>query len=610
MQLPITKPIIPDSLEHLRHMLEQDQKIQSEETERITWGIYTRLSRVDENQKQYSLEIQPDKAEDYAKAHGAQHTIVYSDPDQTGRNSRRKELIRMMNDIRAGRVQIVVVHRLDRLYRNLESLLKFIRFLKEYKVRLISVTEQIDTESWWGRLVLVVLGAMAEMYVHQVSDRTRESKTFRVRSGLPNGNLPIGYCNGLCSTCDDVHGKDFCPNFGGKDREESRRGRVAIPHPITSHVVPLIFEQYLKGMSYREIAVWLNSHDVSLPDGKSIRLKTKKKEHGKSNPEGLFSRDGIRAIIENPFFAGLIARYERPDLDMDDDPENPYRKPKAAHAVNTRKIVELQPGLHQPLIAMETWQAVSRYRQMKTTVPLTSTKNKRIYPLTGISRCWECYEHNGSIVTLRGTTIKNQKRTYRCATIQDRTAGYSKKLNSAILPSGLAVHPNTVNQALLEKHQIKYLSGDVLEEQVNALMERLTIPEEWTDLIAAYFISEEGMSLFERESFNLRQARSRFLKLYMDGDISPAEYKEQKDFINKKLAELKPSIQPEAQVVMGLLQNFPSRWKEMTTGEQRLILQTMFQGLYFDSQGKLRKALAHPPFDELLGLKEDLAVDD
>jgi hypothetical protein len=36
----------------------------------------------------------------------------------------------------------------------------------------------------------------------------------------------------------------------------------------------------------------------------------------------------------------------------------------------------------------------------------------------------------------------------------------------------------------------------------------------------------------------------------------------------------------------------------------------MFQGLYFDSQGKLRKALAHPPFDEILGLKEDLSVDD
>jgi DNA invertase Pin-like site-specific DNA recombinase len=139
---------------------------------------------VDPNSYGYSLEIQPDRSEEYARSHGAAKIEVYSDPDRTGRNSRRKELQRMMNDIRAGRVQIVVVHRLDRLYRNLESLLKFVRFLKQYRVRLVSVTEQIDTDNIMGRFMLVMLGMMAETYVHQTSERTREAKVHRARSGI------------------------------------------------------------------------------------------------------------------------------------------------------------------------------------------------------------------------------------------------------------------------------------------------------------------------------------------------------------------------------------------------------------------------------------------
>lgn len=85
------------------------------------------------------------------------------------------------------------MHRLDRLCRNLESLLKFIRIIKRYKVRLVSVTEQIDTDNWWGRLVLYVLGALAEMNIWQSSARTREAKLERVMNGLPNdGNIETG----------------------------------------------------------------------------------------------------------------------------------------------------------------------------------------------------------------------------------------------------------------------------------------------------------------------------------------------------------------------------------------------------------------------------------
>ncbi len=102
-------------------------------------AIYTRVSRIDPHHHGYSLEIQPDRSEEYAKSKGWRIYAVYEDPARTGRNSKRPSLQRMLQDIRAGRITVVVVHRLDRLYRNLESLLRFLKMIKRYKVRLVSV---------------------------------------------------------------------------------------------------------------------------------------------------------------------------------------------------------------------------------------------------------------------------------------------------------------------------------------------------------------------------------------------------------------------------------------------------------------------------------------
>ena len=242
-----------------------------------TWAVYSRVSVFDPRNPGYSMETQPDHAEDYARSHGAQNILTYADPDCTGKNSKRQGLQEMIRDIKAGKVDVVIIHRLDRLYRNLESLLAFTRLLKKYDVKLVSVTEQIDTTSWWGRLALAVLGHMAESYLHQTSNNTRSGLDTRRRNGLHLGHLPLGYCNGLCSTCTDVNGPGYCPNFGGPDRPESQRGRLAVPHPVDRHVIPLIFDLYRQGFSYREIAIYLNSHQAELPDGRPVRFQPRKK---------------------------------------------------------------------------------------------------------------------------------------------------------------------------------------------------------------------------------------------------------------------------------------------------------------------------------------------
>jgi len=283
----------------------------------VAVAVYERVSRYDERSPGYSLEIQPDRAAEYARSQGWTIHKIYSDPNFSGKNSYRPGFKNLLRDIRAGKIQVIVIHKLDRLYRNLESLLRFVRLLQTHRVQLVSVTEKIDTQNWWGRLVTYVLGALAEMWVWQTSERTREAiKTRTAKHHLPAGSFRFGYCNGMCLNCTDPNGSGYCPRVGQPDREESERGRVQVPHPIEAHAVRLIVHLYSQGWSDRDIADHLNRHQFSLPDGSIVQFRTKG-ILGRYAP-GQFNRDSIRQIITNPFYVGVIARYPRPDFSLED----------------------------------------------------------------------------------------------------------------------------------------------------------------------------------------------------------------------------------------------------------------------------------------------------
>ncbi len=228
----------------------------------IRVGVYTRLSKVEDDQHQYSLDIQPEQAEAWARAQHWEIVDTYVDPDRTGRNSRRQGLQRLIRDVKDGRVDVILIHRLDRLYRNLASLIQFVDFLARYHVRLISLTENLDTETAWGRLMLYILGGLAEVYVRSVSERVHEAKQARFKQGLPNGLLRFGYCNGLCSRCTDPNGPGYCPLVGGSDRGH---GRVQMPHPIERHARRLMEYLYSQGWSDADIADYLNATAFELP---------------------------------------------------------------------------------------------------------------------------------------------------------------------------------------------------------------------------------------------------------------------------------------------------------------------------------------------------------
>jgi len=573
------------------------------------WAVYVRISREDKHRYQYSKDTQPDEAEAYARKHGSGTVVLYKDWDYSGKNSQRPEFQRLRKDIIAGRVDVLVIPRLDRLYRNLESQLRYIRFLKHYNVELVSLTERIEMHSWWGRLVLYVLGALAEMYVWQTSDRTRSALTARLRSGLPNGDLLLGYCNGLCSTCTDPNGGPYCPLFGEPDRADSQRGRIAVPHPVDQYAVVWIHNSYSQGMSDKEIADYLNFHDFSLPNGERVHFRTRGQKKERKLPlveqNRLFKRDSIRVIVRNPFYAGMVARYPRPDFSLEDNLNHPeqIRTPRPAN--NPREIQEIHPGLHQPLISLQLWKTNQALRKGKYRSPSSKKRKTRVYMLTGVGHCWECFDQDRNQEKLRGSSDKG-KQHYRCAVTQKSVKTYA--LSSPDAPQStsetlaMEAQPIAGKQKIIRRH--KLLGAKILEQQADQWMKQFVIPPSWYDWIAAYYLSDNGLAEFECEGHNLRQAQERYQQLYLAGRISRAELDVQTLNLSQQLESIRPSIRNDTVEIQPLLDNFSAIWTQMTNLERRRMLGLFFTRLYFDRDGELRKIAAHSPFDNLLGLPE------
>ncbi len=162
-------------------------------------AIYTRKSTEDGLEQEFnSLDAQREAGEAYIKSQ--QHegwtclSDKYDDGGFTGANMDRPALRRLLGDIEAGKVDCVVVYKVDRLSR---SLLDFARIMETFdrrQVSFVSVTQAFNTASSMGRLVLNVLLSFAQFEREMISERTRDKIAAARRKGKWSGGMPVlGY---------------------------------------------------------------------------------------------------------------------------------------------------------------------------------------------------------------------------------------------------------------------------------------------------------------------------------------------------------------------------------------------------------------------------------
>ncbi len=107
--------------------------------------------------------------------------------------AQRPAFQRLLQDVMAGQVQVVLVHTFDRWSRNVLVTLQSFRILAENQAAFISISEHIDYATPEGRLQLTILAAFAAFFSEMLTTHVRKGKRQRAYEGLPNGQVPYGY---------------------------------------------------------------------------------------------------------------------------------------------------------------------------------------------------------------------------------------------------------------------------------------------------------------------------------------------------------------------------------------------------------------------------------
>lgn len=158
-------------------------------------ALYPRVSSQEQAKEGYSIGEQIERLNKYCEAMGWTVYKTYTDPGYSGGDMNRPGLKAMIEDVKAGKVDKVVVYKLDRLSRSQKDTLILIEdvFLAN-NVDFVSVSESFNTSTPVGRAVLGLLAVFAQLEKDQIRERTSMGKEARAKEGKFNGGTePIGY---------------------------------------------------------------------------------------------------------------------------------------------------------------------------------------------------------------------------------------------------------------------------------------------------------------------------------------------------------------------------------------------------------------------------------
>jgi len=156
---------------------------------------YCRVSTTGQATEGYSLEAQRKKIEAYCELHDLELTDIIEDAGLSAKSiSGRPGIQRVLELVKAGKVDNVVIFKLDRMARNLKEACEIAELLEKKKVSLHSISERIDSGSATGRLFYNILSAMAAWEREIISERTKIALAVKRENGQRiSGHAPYGF---------------------------------------------------------------------------------------------------------------------------------------------------------------------------------------------------------------------------------------------------------------------------------------------------------------------------------------------------------------------------------------------------------------------------------
>ena len=327
----------------------------------VRCAIYTRKSTEEGLEQEFNtLDAQRESAEAYiqSQTHEGWQCLParYDDGGFTGGNMERPALKRLLADIEAGQIDCVVVYKVDRLSRSLLDFARMMEVFDKRKVAFVSVTQQFNTGTSMGRLILHVLLSFAQFEREMISERTRDKMAAARRKGKYVGGTPIlGY------------GIDHSAKRLIVDRDEAAK-------------VAAIFALYLEHEALLPVV-----HELERRGWVNKRWVTQKGQELGGKP---FTRTSLHKLLTNVTYLGQV-RYKG----------------------------ELHSGQQPAIVEPDVFQRVQATMQHNARNSGVDVRNQHGAILKGILRCGHCQCAMTPSYSSKG---KKRYRYYVCSSASKR----------------------------------------------------------------------------------------------------------------------------------------------------------------------------------------------
>ena len=295
-------------------------------------AIYTRKSTEEGLEMEFnSLDAQREAGEAYitSQRHRGWQCLPerYDDGGFSGGNAKRPALTQLKQAISDGKVDVVVVYKIDRLSRSLMDFTALLALFDKHNIAFVSVTQDINTSSSSGRMVLNILMTFAQYEREIITERIRDKIAAAKKKGMHTGGIPpMGY----------------------QSNPATKKLEII---PAEAAIIRKIFDAYLRLGSGRDVAAEL--------EVEGLRTRILVSRHGNAHGGGSFTPAYIYAVLQNPVYIGLVRHHDK-----------------------------TYPGEQQGIIEQKTWDAVRLL--LKENLRFDGRRQKRPAPLRGLVFCGCC----------------------------------------------------------------------------------------------------------------------------------------------------------------------------------------------------------------------------
>ncbi|MDU7549824.1 recombinase family protein [Clostridium perfringens] len=305
-------------------------------------AIYCRVSTEEQSENGYSIDEQERLLEEWCKKMGYVIYKCYSDRGISGKNIKdRPALKELLSDAKAGKFDMVISWKINRVSRKLEDVLKIVNLLEKNNITFKSYSEPFETDTPAGRMQFQMMALIGEFERGTIAQNVKMGMIAKAKSGNWCGGRVLGY--------------DLVPN-NSPEEEKNGKNKLEI-NEKEAEIVRFIFNEYSKGKGYKAITNKMNK----------LGYKTKKGNN--------FSVGSIRDILTNPVYIGEIRYNVRQNWSE-----------KRRRNINPNPI--RVKGKHEAIIDRELWDKVQLILESKKGKPSRIYDGE--YPLTGILRCPKC----------------------------------------------------------------------------------------------------------------------------------------------------------------------------------------------------------------------------